>query len=55
MDVFDVTPAYNDGAPEGGALGGEVGLGDGGCLLDAPVGVIRGQPGVMRHIVLNNR
>ncbi|CAN0480070.1 unnamed protein product, partial [Ectocarpus sp. 8 AP-2014] len=26
-----------------------------GCLLDAPVGLIRGQPGVVRHKVLNNR
>eukprot|EP00903_Cladosiphon_okamuranus_P010963 g10354.t1 len=60
MDAFDVTPAYTDEAEEGGG-GGEtgggemMGLDDGGCLLDAPVGIIRGQPGVTRHIILNNR
>lgn len=25
------------------------------CLLSAPVAVIPGQPGVIRHVVLNNR
>lgn len=51
VDVFDVTPAYTDGAAEGG--GG--GRGGEGCLLDGPVGIIKGQPGVMRHVILNNR
>lgn len=56
MDVFDVTLAYADGPAEGEAGGGEVvGLVDERCLLEAPVGMIRGQPGVMRHIILNNR
>lgn len=57
MDVFDVFPAYADGAAEGGGGGGggEAGLDVGGCLLGAPVGMIRGQPGVMRHVILNNR
>lgn len=36
---------------------GGVGLGGGTgkCLLERPVAVIRGQPGIVRHIVLNNR
>lgn len=34
---------------------GGLGLDEGGCLLNGPVGVIRGQPGVVRHAVLNNR
>ncbi len=49
-DVFEMAAAYGDGAREGSP-----GNGNGGCLLDAPVGVIRGQPGVMRHVILNNR
>lgn len=32
-----------------------VGVGEDACLLRGPVGVIRGQPGVVRHVVLNNR
>ena len=57
LDVFDVTPAYADDTAEGEEEEGgrEAGLDDGGCLLDSPVGMIRGQPGVMRHVILNNR
>lgn len=56
VDIFDVTPPYAEDATEaGGSGGGGGGLDDGACLLDAPVGMIRGQPGVVRHIILNNR
>lgn len=51
MDVFDVTPPFAEA--EGGRGAG--GIDEGGCLLDAPAGTIRGQPGVMRYKVLNNR
>ncbi|CAN0229181.1 unnamed protein product, partial [Hapterophycus canaliculatus] len=67
MDVSDVTPPFAESGAEGegaaevaggggrGGGGGGGGIDDGGCLLDGPVGVIRGQPGVMRYKVLNNR
>lgn len=63
IDVFDVTPPLAEDETErggggeagGGGGGGAGGIDDGGCLLDAPVGMIRGQPGVMRYKVLNNR
>ncbi|CAM9689503.1 unnamed protein product, partial [Ectocarpus fasciculatus] len=55
VDVFDVTPAFAEDPAEGGGEAGGVGGEGGGCLLDAPVGLIRGQPGVVRHKVLNNR
>lgn len=55
MDVFDVTPAFAEDPAEGGREAGGTGGEGGGCLLDAPVGLIRGQPGVVRHKVLNNR
>lgn len=42
-----------DAPPDAGGEGMEVGTGRG--LLDRPVGVIRGQPGVKRHAILNNR
>lgn len=55
MDVFDVTPPFAEDPAEGGGEAGGMGGEGGGCLLDAPVGLIRGQPGVVRHKVLNNR
>lgn len=35
--------------------GEDAGLDEGICLLSGPVGMIRGQPGIVRHAVLNNR
>lgn len=44
-DVYDFPDAEGDG----------IGIDESMGLLDGPVGVIRGQPGVVRHTVLNNR
>ncbi|CAM9124711.1 unnamed protein product, partial [Scytosiphon promiscuus] len=62
VGVFDVTPPFagdetetKGGGEAGGGGRGGGGIDDGGCLLEAPIGMIRGQPGVMRFKVMNNR